>query len=103
MEDNLILDNTGEFFDGIRREFRRKIRCNIARSLEGELCASDNLDNSRGADEESELNSIPIHTVASKWLCQAGLLRRLWSLKPIDNSVLTTIFIKGIIALSTIE
>jgi hypothetical protein len=30
--------------------------------LEIELCVSDNLEDSRGADEESELGSIPIHT-----------------------------------------
>ena len=30
--------------------------------LEGELYVSDNLENSRGADEESKLSSILIHT-----------------------------------------
>jgi hypothetical protein len=43
----------------------------IIRSLEGELCVSDSLDDSRGADEESELSSVLSHLVTSEWLCQA--------------------------------
>jgi hypothetical protein len=34
--------------------------------LEGELCVSDNLENSRGADEESELSSVLIHTTLGR-------------------------------------
>jgi hypothetical protein len=38
--------------------------------LEGELCVSDNLEDSRGADEESELSSILIHTTLGNRRCQ---------------------------------
>jgi hypothetical protein len=38
--------------------------------LEYELCDSDNLEDSRGADEESELSSIPTHTTLGRWHCQ---------------------------------
>jgi hypothetical protein len=34
--------------------------------LKGELCVSDNLEDSRGADEESELSSILIHTTLGR-------------------------------------
>jgi hypothetical protein len=34
--------------------------------LEGELCVSDNLDNSRCADEESELSSVLIQTTLGR-------------------------------------
>jgi hypothetical protein len=44
---------------------------NIVCSLEGELFASDSLDDSRGADERSELRSVLSHGLASEWLCQA--------------------------------
>jgi hypothetical protein len=43
------------------------------RSLEGELCNSDNLADSREADEKSELSSVLIHLVASEWLCQTTI------------------------------
>src|SRR5262245_33639538 len=38
--------------------------------FEGELCVSDNLEDSRGADEESELSSIPIHITLGRCHCQ---------------------------------
>jgi hypothetical protein len=38
--------------------------------LEGELCVSDNLENSRGTDEESEPSSILSHTTPGTWRCQ---------------------------------
>jgi hypothetical protein len=45
--------------------------------LEGELYVSDNLGNSRGADEESELSSILTYTTLGKWRCQPqALLKR---------------------------
>jgi hypothetical protein len=40
-------------------------------SLEGELSVSDSLDNTRGADEGSELCSVLNHLALSWWLCQA--------------------------------
>jgi hypothetical protein len=38
--------------------------------LEGELCVSDNLEDSRGADEESELGSILTHPTLGRRHCQ---------------------------------
>jgi hypothetical protein len=39
--------------------------------FEGELCVSDNLEYSRGADEESELSSILFHTTLGRHRCQS--------------------------------
>jgi hypothetical protein len=39
--------------------------------LEGELCISDNLEDSRGADEESELGSIPTNPTPGRRHCQS--------------------------------
>ena len=38
--------------------------------MEGELCVSDNLEDSRGADEESELGSILTHPTLGRRRCQ---------------------------------
>jgi hypothetical protein len=38
--------------------------------LEGELCVSDNLEDSKCADEESELSSILVHTTLGNLHCQ---------------------------------
>ena len=38
--------------------------------FEGELCVSDNLENSRGTDKESELSSILIHPTLGSRHCQ---------------------------------
>jgi hypothetical protein len=61
--------------------------------LEGELCVSDNLEDSRRADEESELSSILIHTTLDRWRCQpqAFLKSRLIVLIE-DRSIIITIF-----------
>jgi hypothetical protein len=39
--------------------------------FEGELCVSDDLEDSKGADEESEPSSIPIHTTPGSRRCQS--------------------------------
>lgn len=39
--------------------------------VEGELLGSEELDNSRKAEEESELNSIPSDSIPYNWACQS--------------------------------
>jgi hypothetical protein len=52
---------SGKFESGTTSVFCRLSGTNIICSLEGELYDSDSLDDSRGADEESELGSVHIH------------------------------------------
>jgi hypothetical protein len=57
------------------------------------VCVSDNLEDSRCADEESELSSILTHTTLGKWRCQpqAPLIRPTDFLME-DRSARITIF-----------